>query len=87
LSDEVAAGPGAVVLTISVKVVEGAIEWNEVVALLCPVTTARCRVSVLVSVTVLVEVFVVMSAATAASGIRRAARTVGRCIVVKLKRV
>lgn len=42
---------------------------------------ARCRVSVLVSVRVLVDVVVVKSSATAASGRRMAARIVGRCIV------
>lgn len=42
---------------------------------------ARCSVIVLVRVKVLVEVVVVISSATAASGRRRAARMVGRCIL------
>ena len=44
---------------------------------------ARCRVSVLVSVKVLVAVVVDKSSAIAASGRRRAAKMVGRCIVLK----
>jgi hypothetical protein len=50
-------------------------------------TAARWRVSVLVRVTVLVDVLVDMVSATAASGRRSAATIVGRCILLKGKQV
>jgi hypothetical protein len=67
------------------RVVDGK---ERVVVLLEPTVAvtvaARERVSVWVRVKVLVEVVVVMSSATAASGRRTAARMVGRCILLKV---
>jgi len=77
----VAAGPDDIVGVGAEKVVEVMVLllWE------ATVTCARCRVSVLVSVKVLVEVVVVRSSARAASGRRTAAKMVGRCILTGYK--
>jgi exosome complex RNA-binding protein Csl4 len=86
LSAEVlAAAPDEVVLEDDRRVVEVGAGRTKVLLEAAWVMAARCRVSVLVRVRVLVEVVVVSSSATAASGTRRAVRSVGRCILLKVK--
>ena len=80
-ADVLAAAAEEAVLLLSDLEVVGVGVVKMTVLLEAWVTAARCRVSVLVRVTVLVEVDVDNSSATAASGRRRAARMVGRCIL------
>lgn len=75
-----AAAPDEVLSDVLAVVGVGVVRMKELLEA-CEVMAARCRVSVLVRVTVLVEVLVDIVSATAASGTRRAVRMVGRCMV------
>jgi hypothetical protein len=73
-----------VLLTGAERVVDGKVLVVVLLEGMLVTMEARWRVRVWVRVKVLVEVVVVMPSATAASGRRRAAKMVARCILLKV---